>query len=407
MNIEDQEKLRAGLEKMTNQCDRCGTCLPHCPLFGIQDRELVGARGKNSVGRAVAGNLGLPAREALEAINFCLLCRACVANCPGGVRTDEIMMDLRRLLIAQTGAWEGRNRLIGFLLGRPLLVTGASAFLSLLRRTGLERIFTSPYFSVEKTAHSYLAMRPGPVILTPKTEPRLFPQGQKPGKVAYFQGCGMKMFFPQAAAATIRILKSITEVTCLRNPCCGLPHLAHGLWNHFVRLSRENRRLFDGFDLIVTDCASCGSSLKHLPRFFANLPEQGEYAIMAAKVMDLSEFLAAAGYSSPGRREGLVTYHDSCHLGRGQGITKEPRTLLRQAGEFVEMRQGDLCCGGAGAFSLDYPEAAAKILEKKQKNIEMSGSSLVVASCPGCVLQLARAARNSGKFQAVHISQVL
>ena len=160
---------------------------------------------------------------------------------------------------------------------------------------------------------------------------------------------------------------------------------------------------------MVSDCASCGATLKHLGSFFADDPEWKERAAaFSAKVMDLTEYLAKAGYQPRQKADALFTYHDPCHLVRGQGISQPPRELLKAAGRFVEMKEADVCCGGAGSFHIDYPEAAAQILEKKRRSIEQTGAKVVVTGCPGCLIQLSKAAKASGgKFKAMHISQVI
>jgi glycolate oxidase iron-sulfur subunit len=57
---------------------------------------------------------------------------------------------------------------------------------------------------------------------------------------------------------------------------------------------------------------------------------------------------------------------------------------------------------------MDHPETAALILDRKRGNIERTGADIVVTACPGCLIQLTRAAEASaGKFRAMHISQVL
>jgi glycolate oxidase iron-sulfur subunit len=72
------------------------------------------------------------------------------------------------------------------------------------------------------------------------------------------------------------------------------------------------------------------------------------------------------------------------------------------------MKEADMCCGGAGSFHMDYPDIAAKILDRKRLNIEKTGAAIVVTGCPGCLIQLSKAARASGgKFKAMHISQVI
>jgi len=72
------------------------------------------------------------------------------------------------------------------------------------------------------------------------------------------------------------------------------------------------------------------------------------------------------------------------------------------------MKEADTCCGGAGSFHMDYPDIASAIIDKKRQNIEKTGAAIVVTGCPGCLIQLAKAAKASGgKFKAMHISQVI
>ena len=93
---------------------------------------------------------------------------------------------------------------------------------------------------------------------------------------------------------------------------------------------------------------------------------------------------------------------------RGQGIKKQPRDLLKAAGYFVEMKEADMCCGGAGSFHMDYPDISSQILDKKRQNIEATKAAVVVTACPGCLIQMTKAAKASGgKFKAMHISQVI
>jgi len=138
--------------------------------------------------------------------------------------------------------------------------------------------------------------------------------------------------------------------------------------------------------------------LKHLGTF---MPGE-DAAPFSAKVMDITEYLVACGYT-PKRREGVTfTFHDPCHLVRGQGIKAAPRTLLSGVGELREMAAADACCGGAGSFHLDYPQAASRILERKKRAIDATGADMVVTACPGCMMQLSKLS-----VPVVHISQVL
>jgi glycolate oxidase iron-sulfur subunit len=403
----DHDLLReAG--RMVGRCDRCGTCLPVCPLFGVKGIEATSARGKNAVTRALADGGLEPTREALDIVNFCLLCRACVDTCPAKVPTDEAMVDVRQHLIDLTGGASTKYKLVGGILKRPGVVKAASAALSILRRSGLNGLFPYGMAPEAYTRSHFLTAFAGPAALGQQAPPSTVSVSDR-SKVAYFRGCGMEMMFPEAAAQTRAILENTARLSEPGNVCCGLPHLAHGLRGDFLDLARRNIRIFEEADVVVSDCASCGATLKHLVSFFADDPAWKDRATaFSAKVMDLTEYLAKVGYTPRQKTAAVFTYHDPCHLVRGQGIAKPPRELLKAAGGFVEMKGSDICCGGAGSFHIDYPDAAAQILDRKRRNIEETGASVVVTGCPGCLIQLAKAAKASGgKFKAMHISQVI
>lgn len=405
MRQEPSEYLNRALS-LVGQCDRCGTCLSVCPLFGVRDREASSARGKNMIARALAEGGIEPSPAVLAAVNFCLMCRTCVENCPSRVKTDEAMIEVRQHLADRLGVG-AKYRLAGLILENRSLVKLAAAALSVLRKAGLNRLVPFGMAPDQYTRSHYLAVFGGPSVLGGRV-PEAQVVAAEAKKVAYFQGCGMRMLFPAAARQTFSLLARVATPIKRENFCCGLPHLAHGLRKGFLALTKKNILLYEDVDLIVTDCASCGSTLKHAAFWFAGDPVWEERAAaFGAKVMDLTEYLAKIGYE-PRRLEATITYHDPCHLIRGQGISKEPRQLLAAAGTFVEAADAGLCCGGAGTFHTDYPEEAERILARKKDGILKSGASVVVTGCPGCLIQLGKAAAaNGGRFSALHISQVL
>jgi glycolate oxidase iron-sulfur subunit len=400
--------LLKNAKEIVGRCDRCGACLPVCPLFGARDVEASSARGKNAIARALAEGGIEPQPEVLAAVNFCLLCRACVDNCPSKVKTDEAMIDVRQYLMDRTGGLNLKYRAVGGLLKSRGLVKLAAGTLALCRSLGLGSVFPHGMAPEEYTRAHFLAAFAGPAALG-QPAPASGVALTAGTRVAYFHGCGMRMMFPAAAAGTIEILGTTTRVMRKENVCCGLPHLAHGLRGEFLALARQNIRLYEDADLIVTDCASCGGTLKHTASWFAGDPEwKGRAEAFSGKVMDLTEYLVKVGYTPRRRVDALLTYHDPCHLVRGQGIRQEPRDLLGATGRFVEMDGADVCCGGAGSFHIDYPGIAAKVLAKKQAAIERTGAAVVVTGCPGCLIQMTKAAAaGGGRFKAMHISEVI
>src|SRR5574340_1114766 len=111
-----EESLLRNAKRSVSQCDRCGTCLAVCPLFGARDVEKSSARGKNVIVRLLAEGGIEPAPDVLAAVDFCLLCRACTETCPSRVKTDEAMIDVRQYLTGKTGGVGAKYRFAGGLL---------------------------------------------------------------------------------------------------------------------------------------------------------------------------------------------------------------------------------------------------------------------------------------------------
>lgn len=403
-----KKNVASSLDKIqatVNQCDRCGACLTVCPVYAVTQRETAVARGKLATVRAmIEGGLTADSRIA-AAFEFCLLCKACTENCPSKVKTDEVMIEARQYTAEKLGR-RVKHQLIAGFLGNNALISLAAGTLKLSRKTGLHGLLRS-MVPLEHTQNHFQEMASGPAAFPPLPE-MIRPDMPHHGKIAYFQGCAMKMFFPEASQATVKLLNKTTEVITLESACCGMPHLAHGMADQAQALAKKNIKSFANMDRIITDCASCGSSLKEYGHRLATDSLWAERAQeFSQKVMGLSEYLYDVGYQLNRKSTLKVTYHDPCHFVRGQGIKKQPRELLKRAAEFVEMPQADKCCGGAGTFYLDFPEAAQKILTEKVKNIESTDATVVVTECPACLMQLAKGEQQSGYFKVMHISQVL
>ena len=406
----EKKDLLQQATEITSQCDRCGSCTTVCPLYGVKDIESSAARGKNNLTRALAEGVLTPSPELLNAVNFCLLCRTCVDNCPSKVQTDEAMISVRQHLTDLAGGAPLKYGAIGGVMKSRSLVKLSASALKFMRLLGLNRLIPAGLAPDEFTRKQYLALFTGPAALG--TPPEVTSVAVTPSsRVAYFNGCGMRMLFPDAMEKSKRLIARVAAKKPLPvdNLCCGVMHLAHGMRADFLAMARKNIKLYENVDVVVADCASCSGTLKHIGKYFGADPEWKERAeLFSAKVMDISEFLVKAGYKPEQKRDVTLTFHEPCHLGRGQGLRSQPRELLKAAANFVEMKDADTCCGGSGSFHLDYPEISDSLLDKKRLNIEESGARIVVSECPVCLTQMSKAAeRSGGKFKVMHISQVL
>ena len=314
-----QEKLDAARE-LVSQCDRCGTCLTVCPLFGSKDIESSAARGKNSILRALAEGGLEPTAEVRAALDFCILCQRCVDNCPAKVKTDEAMILARQYLADNAGGATLKYQFVGGAMSRPWLIKMGALGLSVARKLGLNSLAPFGAAPDEYTRTHYLTAFSGPGALGSATAPSSAAVTPN-SRVAYFKGCGMQILFPEAAAQSMEVLGRITKPVTRDNVCCGLPHLAHAMGPDFLELARENIRQFEDVDVVVSDCASCSGTLKHVGSYLADDPQwKDRAAAFSAKVMDLTEYLAKSGYVPRQKSGAKITYHDPCHLCRGQGI---------------------------------------------------------------------------------------
>jgi len=233
--------------------------------------------------------------------------------------------------------------------------------------------------------------------------------------VGYFLGCAINYAMPQIGAATISFLtRSGCDVVPISNCCCGLPAYSHGDLEAVRNMALINLDEFETLDVdaIVTDCSSCSSFLKDYPKRFAGDEENRTRAERFAKKMrDFTEFAAQIEPAvSPLADKTRITFHDPCHLSRYQGVTKQPRALIRATpnADLVELPESDWCCGGAGSYCIEHYELSERTLDRKMKRLETTGADLLATTCPSCLMHLAYGVSKTRlPVKVVHLSQIL
>ena len=91
------------LEDQLSACTRCGMCQAVCPLYRETSQESSVARGKMAILGGLMEEAFKEPRRSLEQISRCLLCGACEANCPSGVRVLDIFLKARAILTGYLG----------------------------------------------------------------------------------------------------------------------------------------------------------------------------------------------------------------------------------------------------------------------------------------------------------------
>lgn len=411
----DQGRILAELQQELSKCVKCGACQSVCPIYAEGKRERDVARGKIALVEAVAEG-SLPSTKDYDHIlNNCLLCMACVENCSSSVRVDKIVTGAREALVQKRGLSWPRRRVHSLLKGgrRTLetLFRGGSLAQSLLFRkvpesSGLRRRFALP------------GVEAGQILprLSGKPFRSRYPEGVTgrglTRQVVFFTGCSTHFILPRIGEALLKVLHELgVGVTMPRDQnCCGAPVEAAGDRECFLSLARGNLEALGGSNSglkVIVCCSSGGYMFKTVyPELFSEDPELSQIAAgLAARTYDISEYLVqevgldriAERITAPcGQR---TTYHDPCHLKRGQGVSREPRHLLELCcqGGFVEMAEPDRCCGLGGTYGVTHREMSKKIREHKVKHILEQQAEQVATGCPACMIQLQDGLHQTGQ----------
>jgi glycolate oxidase iron-sulfur subunit len=395
-------------------CIRCGLCLAVCPTYREILSETASPRGRLALARkASEGELELTP-NLFEQMYACFDCLACNEICPVGIRPADLAVEMRRVQEqARPRAW--KRALFAGLVAKPGRLEAATLPLRWYERLGIRRLLYA--LGLRKLLPARLrnleAMLP-PLPRHPlrrAVQAITKPIGEGKYRVGFFLGCAQNLMFAEESAACVRVLarNGCTVITPKETVCCGMPALSYGRPEEVRQQAIHNIRLFEQsqVEAVVTDCATCGSFLKEYGKLLADDPVwAGRAAAFSAGVRDISEFLLSIPLEKPRGRIGKrVTYHDPCHLRRGQGVWKQPRELLKMIDglEFVELPEADWCCGMAGTQILTHYKTSIQVLKRKTDNLAATRADIAASGCPVCRMQLILGVTRAGlEMQVTH-----
>jgi len=387
-------------------CIRCGLCLAVCPTYRVYKSETASPRGRVALARkGLEGDLELSPNLA-EQMYGCLDCLACNDICPVGIRPADLAIEMRQVQEQiKPAGW--KQTLFGGLIAQPGRMEAATFPLRVYQWSGVRKLVYS--LKIRQLLPRQLRDLEGMLPRLPrrplrKILPEVTPAvGETRHKVSFFLGCAQSLIFADESTATVRVLarNGCTVTTPKDTVCCGMPAAGYGRNDLLKVHARFNIALFEKTDseVIVTDCATCGSKLKEYGQILSDEPEWAERAAaFSAKVRDISEFLMSIPLEKPtGKVEARVTYHDPCHLRRAQKVWKQPRALLQMIDgiDFVELPESDWCCGSAGSQLITHYETSTAVLDLKMDNLKSTGAELIASGCPGCQMQLTTGIKRS------------
>jgi glycolate oxidase iron-sulfur subunit len=349
-------------------CVACGLCLPHCPTYRASGEEAFSPRGRIAAMRAVQDDGVAVTPRFAEAVDTCVQCRGCETACPSGVPFGRLIETTKAVLVddgSLAAPWWLRAGLRTLRWHR--LVLAGSTLLGAAQRL---RVVPS----------RRLGLPPVPL-----RRRRLVATGDD---VWLFTGCVMDAWQRPVHQAVIDVLARLGVGVALPGrgaACCGALHLHAGLEDEARQLGRRVLGAFGGDGPILVDAAGCGAALKDL----GHLLGTPEAVAFSARVLDVHEYLAARLDELPAAVaeaswSGRVAVQDPCHLRHVQRAHEPVAQVLRRYGRVFELDDEGLCCGAGGAFSLQHPELAVPIRDRKLASIARCGASLVASANPGC-----------------------
>jgi len=189
--------------------------------------------------------------------------------------------------------------------------------------------------------------------------------------------------------------------------CTGDPARRAGNEFVFQMVALQNIETLNLYKVkkIVATCPHCFNVLKneypalggnyevmHHTQFLQSLINEGR-----VKLKDGGEFA--------GKK---ITYHDSCYLGRANGVYEAPRSVLQNLdNQLVEMQRSKttgLCCGAGGAqmFKENEPGKKRINMERTEEALE-TGAEIVAVNCPFCLTMMSDGIKAKEKQESVMV----
>jgi Fe-S oxidoreductase len=228
----------------------------------------------------------------------------------------------------------------------------------------------------------------------------------------YWTGCAANYDARIAAIvkATTKVIRAAgIEVTFLgeEEACTGDAARRLGEEGLFQQLALQNIATLKrhGVERIVTHCAHCFHVLKNeYPRFGADFEVNHHSELIAQLLREDRVRLKPDSHSQ-------ATLHDSCYIGRYNGIFDAPREILRAVygADTVEMprhREQSFCCGAGGAnYWYDVPKKEAAGVIRIREAVQ-AGAQTVVAECPFCIKMLEQGAQSAVAGSSVSVRDI-
>ncbi len=367
-------------DAILRSCVHCGFCNATCPTYQELGDERDGPRGRIYLIKQLL-ETGDITEKSQTHLDRCLTCRSCETTCPSGVKYGRLA-EIGRGIMEEQLERPFKQKLTHWLLRKVLPYP--SRFGPLLRLGQLGRPL------LPNALKTKVPMKQAVLA---------WPASRHTRRMLALAGCAQSSATPNTNIAAARVLDKlgVSLFTAPKAGCCGAVsyHLsAHEEGLDFMRRNIDAwwPHIEAGVEAIVISASGCGSMVKE---YGDKLKKDPNYAAKAQRVSelakDLSEVLLKEDLSQlqlPNK--GLKTaVHCPCSLQHAQQLGGQVELILQQAGiELTRTKDGHLCCGSAGTYSLLQPELSQTLLDNKLAALTIDTPEQIVTANVGCQLHL-------------------
>jgi Fe-S oxidoreductase/nitrate reductase gamma subunit len=361
-------------------CVECGRCQEACPAWlagtALNPKQII-----VKLKRHLHGQLPGPIHGTLiaaEELWACTTCMACVQECPAFIDIVDTIIDLRRFLALSEGA----------------LPSTAPQSLQNIQRAG------NPWGlpPAERLAWAHGLDVP---VLEPGREVEYL----------YWVGCSASYDKRNQAIArsVVRILKTagVSFAVMQEERCHAEVGRRLGEEYLYQTVQQETVAALDRyrFRKVITHCPHCFNTIKNeFPQF------GGTYQVVHHSQV-IEELIASGRIRLRRPVEATLAFHDSCYLGRYNGIMDAPRAVAQAVPglrviELPRSRERGLCCGGGGGHMWMEVPARKRVNIIRVEEALATEATMVGTACPFCLAMIDLGRKVAGAEERLAVKDI-